>query len=172
MKYLIYAAYGSNLLKERFMVYIKGGCFEGKEYEGCKDDKTEPEDLGWLFVPYRLYFAKKSSRWDNMGVAFLSCKMELDANYHTVVRLWKVSKIQFEAIHEQEGKSWYPIILHLSEKDGLEIKTITGCWENEINNPSERYLEIIKKGLKETTSWSDKEIADYINKFLCRGTVL
>jgi hypothetical protein len=27
MVYVIYAAYGSNLLKERFLVYIKGGTF-------------------------------------------------------------------------------------------------------------------------------------------------
>ncbi len=45
MKYLIYAAYGSNMLKERFMVYIKGGEFEGNPYPGSTD-KSEPEDLG------------------------------------------------------------------------------------------------------------------------------
>jgi len=50
MKYLIYAAYGSNLLKERFMRYIKGGKFEGfegKDYRGSSD-KSEPKDLGWM----------------------------------------------------------------------------------------------------------------------------
>ena len=48
------------------MVYIKGGYFEGKFYTGSTD-KQEPEDLGWMYVPYRLYFAKKSPRWDNKG---------------------------------------------------------------------------------------------------------
>jgi hypothetical protein len=52
MSHVIYAAYGSNLLKERFLVYIKGGTFMGIHYEGCRD-KTEPESLGWMWVPYR-----------------------------------------------------------------------------------------------------------------------
>lgn len=54
----------------------------------------------------------------------------------------------------------------MGERDGLIIKTITGCWENEINPPSERYLEIIKKGLKETTGWTDEQIEEYFKEFL------
>ncbi len=42
MSHVIYAAYGSNLLKERFLAYIKGGTFMGIHYEGCRD-KTEPD---------------------------------------------------------------------------------------------------------------------------------
>jgi len=130
MKYLIYAAYGSNLLKERFMFYIEGGVYRGKLYIGGAY-KSEPEDLGYMYVPYRLYFAKKSPRWDNMGVAFLSCKKESNSDYHAVVRLWKISETQFKDIQEQEGKIWYNKTLFLGEKDGLEIKTITGCWKEE-----------------------------------------
>lgn len=168
MSELIYAAYGSNLLKERFMVYIKGGVYEGYEYKGSSD-KTEPVSLGWEYVPYRLYFAKKSLRWDNKGVAFLSCKKETDKNYFAVVRLWKISKIQFEDIKEQEGKAWYNAelrLVELEEKYRIPVKTITGCWETEINEPSERYLEKIKSGLKETTGWDDRKIEEYIKKFL------
>ncbi|MEM4141288.1 MAG: hypothetical protein QXG36_09310 [Nitrososphaeria archaeon] len=62
--------------------------------------------------------------------------------------------------------TWYHKILHLGEKDGLEIKTFTGCWENETNPPSEKYLNCIKKGIKETTSWDDERIKNYINIFL------
>jgi len=165
MKYLIYAAYGSNLLKERFVYYIKSGNFEGKYYNGSAD-KSEPKDLSWMYVPYRLYFAKKSLRWDNKGVAFLSCKKESNSDYHAVVRLWKISETQFEDIHEQEGKGWYNKVLILGEKEGLEIKTITGCWEDEKQKPCKRYLEKIGKGLKETTNWSDTAIEEYLNKFL------
>ncbi len=165
MNYLIYAAYGSNLLKERFMVYIKGGLYHGKYYEGSKD-KTDPQDLGWMYVPHRLYFAKRSSRWGYGGVAFLSCKKEKDTNLYAIVRLWKVSEQQFEDIKKQEGPTWYNVELELGEKDGLIIKTITGCWETEINKPSDDYLNVIKEGLKETTKWSDDKIEEYIRKFL------
>jgi len=54
----------------------------------------------------------------------------------------------------------------LGEKDGLTIKTFTGCWMNEINLPSEEYLDIIKNGLKETTGWMDQEIENYLHKFI------
>ncbi|MFN3599131.1 MAG: hypothetical protein ACK4VK_05285 [Aquificaceae bacterium] len=163
MEYLIYAAYGSNLLKKRFMYYIEGGTYRGKEYKGSCD-KTEPIDLGFMLIPYRLYFAKRSPRWDNKGVAFISCETEPDKEYHTVVRLWKVSRIQFDDIHEQEGKGWYNVKLYLGNMGGMKIYTFTGCWKDEENSPSEEYLNVIKKGLKETTNWSDEEIENYLEK--------
>ncbi|MCX7771002.1 MAG: hypothetical protein N2202_07980 [Proteobacteria bacterium] len=164
-KYLYYAAYGSNLFRERFLVYINGGEFRGRRYKGATD-KTPPLDAGWMMIPYRLYFAKSSKTWDNKAVAFISCDKESDPYYHTLVRLWKITEDQFKDVHEQEGKGWYNVILDLGKKDGLEIRTITGCWEKEKNKPSGSYLEIIKKGLKETTSWSDDEIERYLEKFL------
>ncbi len=163
---LISVGFCVGVLKERFMAYIKGGMFEEKEYPGCKD-KKDPVDLGWMYVPYRLYFAKQSGRWDNGGVAFLTCEKEPDPEYHAIVRLWKITESQFEDIQKQEG-GYYNKILYLGEKDGLPIKTITGCWLNKINPPSERYLNIIKKGLKETTGWDDEKITDYLEKFIRR----
>lgn len=165
MKKIIYAAYGSNLLKERFIVYIKGGDFKERAYSGCKD-KTDPVECGWMYVLYRLYFAKKSSRWENKGVAFLTCEKEPNPNHYAIVRLWEITESQFEDIWNQEGKSWYNKLLYLGEKNGLEIKTFTGCWESELNPPCEEYLKIIKKGLKETTHLDEKTIEDYLNKFI------
>ncbi|MDW7999003.1 MAG: hypothetical protein RMI30_06090 [Thermodesulfovibrio sp.] len=164
-KYLYYAAYGSNMCKERFLFYINGGEFRGKQYIGC-NEKTPPEDGGWLEIPYRLYFAKKSSTWDSKGVAFLSCNKEPNPIYHSIVRLWKISEDQFEDIQKQEGSRWYNVILHLGNKGGLDIKTFTGCWEKEKQNPSASYIDYIKKGLRETTQWSDDKINEYLSKFL------
>jgi hypothetical protein len=144
------------------MVYIKGGEFMGYHYVGCRD-KTEPESLGWMFVPHRLYFAKKSPRWQGGGVAFL----EKDPNpqYRVVVRLWKVSKEQFEDIKAQEG-GWYNQELPLGEKEGLEIRTITGDWLDELNRTSPEYLYVIERGLRETTGWNRKEVRRYLEKWL------
>jgi len=164
MKKVLYAVYGSNLCQERFVYYIKGGQFEGHHYRGC-NDKTEPEDYGQLFVPYRLYFAKKSSRWNGKGVAFLICKKEENDKFHTLVRLWKITEEQFDCIWEQEGKTYYHEKIYLGEKDELEIYTLTGCWLKEKNRPAEEYLQYIKLGLKETTGWTDEEIEKYISKF-------
>ncbi|MBC7349637.1 MAG: hypothetical protein H5U05_06665 [Candidatus Aminicenantes bacterium] len=161
---VIYAAYGSNLLKERFLVYIEGGNFMGGQYNGC-NDKTEPVDLGWMWVPHRLYFAKQSPRWGYKGVAFLSYDREVNPEYYSVVRLWKIKESQFYCIVSQEG-GWYNKFLDLGEKEGITVKTFTGCWENELYDPSEDYLSLIKRGLKETTGWTDEKIDNYIGKFL------
>lgn len=165
MRYLIYAAYGSNLLKERFMCYIKGGVFIGKEYTGCSD-KSEPVDLGWMYIPHRLYFAKESRSWDKKGVAFLSIEREPNHEYYTVVRLWRISEGQFKEVQRQEGPDWYRDVITLGEKDGIEIKTITGPWENKKQRPSSEYIEVLKRGLKETTNWDDRKIEEYIKKFI------
>ena len=91
-KKIIYAVYGSNLLKEKFMIYIKGGWYKGQKYRGCRD-KTEPIDRGWIFIPYCLYFAKQFLRWGRKGVAFITC--EENKNYQTLVRLWEITEEQF-----------------------------------------------------------------------------
>lgn len=165
MKNILYAVYGSNLCRERFYIYIKGGKFKGNSYQGCKD-QTEPENYGNRFVPYRLYFAKESSKWHKKGVAFLTCEKEENKEYHVLVRLWKITKEQFDCIWRQEGKSFYHSKLYLGEKEGLEIYTLTGCWLEERNRPAEEYLNWIRIGLKETIVWTDKEIEKYISKFL------
>lgn len=162
--YLLYVAYGSNLLRERLMVYIKGGVFMGREYVGS-EDRSEPQDFGWVRVPYRLYFANSSPRWDNKGVAFLSIVKETNPDLFAIVRLWKISAKQFEDIQEQEG-SWYNEILSLGQIEDIQIKTLTGNFENCKNEPSEKYLSIVKAGLKETTGWDDEKIEFYLKNFL------
>jgi hypothetical protein len=164
-KHILYAAYGSNLLLERFYAYIKGTEFNGKKYIGCKD-KTEPEDYGSMMVPHRLYFAKSSAIWGG-GVAFLSLKEESDPYYYTLVRLWKITFEQFDDIQRQEG-DWYNQILNLGKKDKLDIITFTGPaeFEKEKNPPSDSYIDVIKKGLIQTKGLNVGECEQYIKKFL------
>jgi len=76
-----------------------------------------------------------------------------------------ISETQFEDIKKQEGRRWYNKELFLGEIAGLEIKTITGDWEREKNEPSQKYLYVIKKGIKETTGWEDFKIEGYLKKF-------
>ncbi|WP_434578387.1 hypothetical protein [Thermoanaerobacterium thermosaccharolyticum] len=121
--------------------------------------------MGWIYVPYRLYFARCSPRWENKGVAFLFDEKEENPEYYSVIRLWKIIEAQFYEIQRQEG-GWYNLILELGEKDGIEIKTITGRWRNKKQAPSKEYLEVIKKGLKETTNWYDERIEAYMKKFM------
>lgn len=165
MEYVIYAAYGSNLLKERLLAYIIGESFRGitKKHIGCPD-KTEPVSLGWKRIPYRVYFGGYSGQWDG-GVAFLSTEIEPNTEYHAVVRLWKMKREQYECVKSQEGKS-YAKEINLGTLDGLEILTFTSEEKLNYNPPSKLYLDVLKEGLKETTGWTDKEIDKYWEKFL------
>jgi hypothetical protein len=164
MAHVIYAAYGSNLLTERLLAYIKGGSFRGiTSHTGCPD-KTEPVSVGWKKVPYRVYFGKHSNRWGG-GVAFLYPEVEPNPEYHAVVRLWKMTREQYDCVKSQEG-SWYGGEIKLGTLDGLDILTFTSSEKFKHNPPSKLYLDVLKEGLKETTGWTDEEIDKYWEKFL------
>ncbi len=162
---IIYASYGSNILKERFMYYIKGGIYRGYKYKGCQN-KKDPISLGYMFIPYKLYFAKASEKWNNGGVAFITPYKIDKEELFTLVRLWEIEEDQFNDIWDQEGKRWYNTKMFLGEENGKKIYTFTGDWEDEINLPSDEYLKVIKKGVREITNWNDNKIKKYLTKFL------
>jgi len=165
MSNILYASFASNMLKERFMVYIKGGVYNGKTYRGCRD-KTEPIAYGYTYVPFRLYFANESPKWDNKGVAFLETNNEPDPFYFALVRLWKVTEQQFEDIYEQETKTWYDKIITLGTKENMPIKSFTSSRAFAPNKPSDKYIKVILSGLMETTGWNYDKCLDYLTKFI------
>lgn len=77
MKYVWYASYGSNLNRDRFLCYIKGGKPKGSEKAeiGC-EDKALPIKEATYIMHYPLYFAKSAVRWQNQGVAFIGLKQD------------------------------------------------------------------------------------------------
>lgn len=165
MNKILYAVYGSNLLKERFLCYIHGGYYMGKNHIGCTD-KFPPIHSGTMRLPHRMYFAKSSSRWEDKGVAFLDDRKETDEKYFTQARLWKITDEQFSQIHRQEGKKWYSKILPLGYANEIKIMTITGDHFNERNQPSEHYIDVIRQGLKQTMDWSTDQCNEYLLRFM------
>ena len=148
--YIWYVAYGSNLCEERFMMYINGGTYKisgvDKTYDGCTD-KTPPIVSKPFFIPYDIYFAKKSKTWGDCGVAFLDTTK--DGN--SLGRAYLIKEEQFHEINKQEGSKWYNTIIDLTPRNNsIAHKTFTGNWLNELNNPNQHYLKIILKGLVET----------------------
>lgn len=163
--YVWYASYGSNILKERFMYYVKGGIcrFNGTLYEGCSD-KSEPLDVKQLNIPYRLYFAKSSRSWENHGVAFLEPIM--NSTVRTLGRMYLITKEQFYDIQLQEGKGWYNHILDIGKHGGIPIKSFTHFEILPYNLPSEKYLEVIKSGIMEAyPEMSMESIDEYIRAY-------
>lgn len=135
--YVWYACYGSNVNRERFMKYIRK----------C-EDTTPPMEEEPMLIEHPIYFANKSGRWDNKGVAFL----DISRKGICYGKRYLITLEQLEEIHIQEGPSerWYNKLVDLGSEDGIPIKTITHYPSDlEENMPSNSYLEVIRKGVQE-----------------------
>jgi hypothetical protein len=183
MNYVWYASYGSNLMSQRFLSYIKGGRPPGslREETGCRD-RTLPRADKPISIPYPLYFSCHSQRWSG-GVAFLSHEQEAVS---TLGRMYLITDQQFFDVMRQENgmakmnvdvhklrltgsqqvsSSWYGKIIYLNDTDGYPVLTFTATRPfspDIVNPPSLGYLEVIATGLRETYGLSGPEIARYL----------
>jgi len=148
-----YACYGSNILSERFHLYIQGGHYEvnGRDYPGCTD-KTLPRSDKPILIPYELYYGQHSGSWvyqdRKCGVAFL----DKTRPAITVGRAYLITEEQFEEVRRQEGAGWYDERIFLCVDDGYEIYTFTHSSRYNDNTPSPDYLTVIRQGMREMIS--------------------
>ena len=161
---LWYVGYGSNLFSKRFRYYIQGGQFPGggKCNERCEDSKL-PKETRLCIIPHRLFFANKSSGWEDGSVAFISPNP--DKNAFTYGRMWKVTEKQFLHIWNEEGcgNRWYNTKIDLGkDENGIPICTITNSSERPANTPKEKYLQTLIAGLRETYHLSNETILNYL----------
>lgn len=184
-----YASYGSNLLRERFLAYLRGGRPPGAKFVqvGCSDPTLPRHDHG-VMILHGLYFAAMSSQWENAGVAFVDTKREPMAK--TLGRMYLISADQFKEVVLQENgyrrmnvdlgmdlektlqegstelkTGLYRTLLCLGEEGGYPIFTFTaagGVGGSSLNPPGPLYLTIIVRGLKETFGLSDRGIVEYL----------
>lgn len=183
-----YASYGSNLLRERFMKYIKGGIAPGATFShvGCTD-KSPPLKDSQIILNHQLYFSQKIEGWENLGVGFVEHKAKPENR--TFARMYLITQEQLEQIIWQENsiskfdnlpkidfekviekgmlkiaKYLYGGILFLGRKETHPIITFTATW-NDTNikycQPGTKYLKVIADGIRETYSFSDNEIVSY-----------
>ncbi len=164
MEYVWYAAYGSNLLRERFMCYIKGGRFRlgGSTAPGCADSEDPVSDEPFV-IRHPVYFAGRSASWGNSGVAFLDVSGKNEPGAMTYGRIWKVTAGQFECIHSQEGDMYGREVFLGNHSDGCRILTFTSTHGIKESKPSPEYVRTIADGLREIHSLGDDEIAAYLN---------
>lgn len=160
-EYIWYACYGSNINYERFMYYINGD--EEKKYsssDGCKD-KTEPLEERKYIFKCPIYFAGRSRRWGG-GIAFL----DYEKKGKSYGKIYKVKMSQFKGVLNQEQNCrLYDTILLLDYVDGLPVFSFTAKHklQDELNEPSESYVEVIKKGLLDLYEELDsKQIDEYL----------
>ena len=161
-EYVWYASYGSNMLYERFLLYIKGGhcAFNGKDYPGCRD-KSLPKDSKPITIPYKMYYGNRTSSWGAGGVSFL----DLTSPGKALGRMYLVTMAQFEDISRREGNSsnWYNEIMTLGEQEGIKILTVTNKLKRESCVPADSYIDVVKRGIKETyPQMSNLAIMEYL----------
>jgi hypothetical protein len=144
------------------MYYINGGVcpLNNATYTGCTD-KSAPRRSNAVIVPFALYFAQKSKRWDNKGVAFL----DSNAVSVTIGKAYLITEEQFQQIHKQEG-DWYAKILEFGKIGGYPVKSFTSRKKFDDIPPSEKYLKVITKGIEETFSFSKLEEFENEKPFL------
>lgn len=159
---VVYVAYGSNKKQDRFMKYIEGGDLEYtdpngvrrvKHYKGCQLNEISGEQYRCT-IPYKTYFANKSSIWGGKGVAFLDPR-ESKSGDKTDCRVYVVDISQLFDICEQEGigDGWYNFIIEIGTINGFRAFTITNEAKEEdredLRAPSEEYIKTIAEGDKE-----------------------
>jgi hypothetical protein len=166
-KMVWYAVYGSNLLYERFMCYLKGGSFRGgRSAERCSD--SSPPRARLLYeLPYDMYFGKSSGAWEGKGVSFLGVTRPGKA--YSVAYL--ITREQFEHICREEngghkpeiGLTWYDLALKVGEFDGIAVMTLTNSGIFPPNDPGPKYLEVLRLGLLENYPYlSEEEVMEYL----------
>ena len=168
-RYVWYVSYGSNMLKERFLRYIKGGSFRGSRCIAPCSDTSDPIAVRPYIIPHNMYFAKSSSSWDWKGVSFL----DITTGGQAYGVAYLITKDQFEHVCREENGgaeitpgSWYNKKFLLGEMDGIEVCTLTNSGRFESNAPSDVYLETLREGLKTNyTNLSHSNLNDYL--YMC-----
>ena len=107
---LWYAAYGSNLARDRFEAYLFGGRPAGatRHYPGARDP-SPPLDDRPLLLPGRLFFAGDSPTWGG-GIAFY----DADGEGTVYARAYRITTEQFSDLAAQEMRRDPGVELDLS----------------------------------------------------------
>lgn len=181
-----YVSYGSNLLAERFAVYLEGGVAPGRTWveAGARDAARWSDDRA-VMVPHRLFFSGESRRWDDGGIAFVD---PARSEAHTRGRAYLITAEQFQDVLAQEsgrpvgtevdwtsalangsarlGDGAYDHVLYLGDDDGWPKVTFTTprpVADHRLNAPGEAYHSTIARGLGQSHRLTSAEADEYLS---------
>jgi hypothetical protein len=178
-----YVAYGSNLSRERFCHYLRGGRPDGveRDYPGCRDTSDELDSFG-LLITGVVYFAGRSSGWRG-GMAFY----DPEARGEVAARAYLITAEQFVDVLAQEtlrspgmaldltpafrgdrysnGVGGYPILVRVGCHRGVPLVTFTRDRRSAstLVAPTVLYLAAMATGLREAHGWSLTQIDRYLS---------
>lgn len=177
-----YAAYGSNLARDRFLAYLSGGRPAGatRTYPGARDP-SPPVDDRPLILPGRIFFAWESPTWGG-GIAFYDGEAEGSA----YARAYRITREQFSDLAAQEmrrepgtdldlsrvladrrqtyGPGRYETLHLVGELDELPVLTFTAPADHTLpaNPPAPAYLDTIVRGLRECHGLTEDQARAYL----------
>ena len=192
MQHIWYVAYGSNLSRERFCYYLRGGRPDGieRDYPGCRNASDELDSFG-LMITGSVYFAGHSSAW-RAGMAYY----DASATGEVAARAYLITTEQFVDVLAQEtrrspgltldlgpvfrgerhcsGVGGYPVLVRVGERDGLPLVAFTRDRRTALASvaPSESYLAAMAMGLREAHRWSEVQIDRYLSAIPGAGAVM
>jgi len=174
-----YVAYGSNMRAARFGCYISGGRPRGarRAYLGCRDQTPPHRDVG-VHLTGRLTFAGTSTVWGG-GMAFYNphADGELAARAY-LLTFGQLSDVVAQEVRQPVGSDlafdggvgqrWampsgiYETLLHVGDRDGLPMLTVTSLQNLEPAAPSGPYLRTMLDGLDEAFGWTADDRVHYL----------
>ncbi|MCI2061486.1 MAG: hypothetical protein LKJ83_01780 [Eubacteriaceae bacterium] len=153
-----YVCYGSNMLNERFLCYLKGGAFRecSNVLPACEDNADDPLQRMPYILPYNMYYANTSSSWNGSAVSFL----DITKPGCAYGAAYLISKKQFRHVcrgenggHDTENASWYNAVVSLGTFDGIDVATLTNSRRLDRRSPSYNYLEVLVEGIMENYNY-------------------
>lgn len=162
-----YAAYGSNLSRERFMRYLEGGRPEGSTFtEAGTPDPTPPRDSRAVVLRRRLVFAGWSHRWEGATAHLMA---EHDPSARTLARLYLVSREQLESVCAQEGAAYELVECHEPVDDHL-VFAVTMTDPGPLGAPSDEYVNTLVLGLAESWGLGETAARRYVEEMARHAT--
>jgi hypothetical protein len=185
MKRLWYVAYGTNLSRDRFLVYLQGGRPAGgvRHHPGSRDPVAPERDVA-LMIPGGLRFVGVSSVWGGgMAIYDAETEGEVAARAYLItaeqfvdilaqeMRLEPGLEVDLAPVHETGwhsfGSGRYQTLGHLGIRDDLPMLTFTSAdaQAHPVHPPTEGYLRTMALGLRESHGWTWAEIGGYLSRF-------
>jgi hypothetical protein len=181
MRKVWYAAYASNLLERRFLLYVKGGVLaeNGRLHEGARNP-ADPERSVSLSMPGTVYFATESSTWGGgralydpytPGVAPARCYLITSEQFADVVAQEMqlppgsyddeeiIPSAPGERVHLGDGH--YETLVCVGMLDGYPVVTMAAPWKmSDVVqlSPAKAYRDVIVEGLHETFRLQQREL--------------
>ncbi|PRY63391.1 hypothetical protein BCF74_102225 [Knoellia remsis] len=177
-----YAAYGSNLDRDRFLTYVRGGRPPGasRTYVGARDTREPREDRPFT-MPGQVFFGWESPTWGG-GIAFY----DVDSGGTALARAYLLTTQQFADVAAQEmhrepgvdldlahvleharhdtGPGRYESLHLVGELDGDPVLTFTTPDPTALqrNPPVAAYVVTVACGLREAHGLDDGALTAYL----------